>query len=693
MPSNIDRSNRTQNTTPHERAARTTRGAAFLAASAVCLLLTPGRVTAQSIDYGAAEQLFGEPVTTSVTGSPLRSSDVPATMEIITADEIRRSGSRDIPNVLRHVAGIDVLRWHNDQADVAVRGYNRVQSPRLLVLIDGRQVYADYYGYTPWTTLPVELADIRQIEVVKGPNSALFGFSAVGGVINIVTFNPLYDDVKSASLSVGTQASAEGSGVATFKLGSAGGMRISAGGRTNDDFTTPELPLAIGTRRGDGRAQVGIRTVVRLGRNVVSDFEASTSKSAGPELATEYITTYARYDTKSAKLQVSADTRLGLVQALAYSNWITLQGNNEKNAAFSNVSVENQVAVAQLQDIFKVGARHTLRVSAEYRHNMMPTMASGAEVSYHIASAGGMWDWKVTPSLSLTNAVRFDRLSLARHGPLPAGYGLTNADWNDRSLIERSFNTGLVWRADAADTFRLSAARGILVPSLLELGGLLFETPFGIVSGIPTLTPGVITNYELSWDRMLHGGTGLRLSAYHQTTRDIVGLLAGSNPSAGLVLTPANIGGSEATGLELALKGSFAKNWRWGASYTPEIIKDDLGPGFTLATTGVDFASTMPVHVVNANLGWARGPWEIDGYLRYESAFQGIRQAAARTTINGETLTPIPAYASVDGRVACKLSDRLTFSLSGQNLTSSPQRQTSAPDVQRRVIGTLNVTF
>src|SRR5512143_2717916 len=94
---------------------------------------------AQLIDYGALEQLFGEPVTTSVTGSPQRSSDVPATMEIITADDIRRSGATDIPGVLRHVAGVDVLQWGANQADVSVRGYNQVYSPQLLVLIDGRQ--------------------------------------------------------------------------------------------------------------------------------------------------------------------------------------------------------------------------------------------------------------------------------------------------------------------------------------------------------------------------------------------------------------------------------------------------------------------------------------------------------------------------------------------------------------------------
>src|SRR5690606_15436990 len=130
---------------------------------------------------------------------------VPATMVIITAEQIRRSGAVDIPGVLQHVTGVDVLRWTNSGADVGVRGYNKVFSPRQLVLINGRQVYADYYGYTDWTTLPVELGEIRQIELVKGPDSALFGFNAVGGVINIITFAPQHDAVNFVEVRAGTQ--------------------------------------------------------------------------------------------------------------------------------------------------------------------------------------------------------------------------------------------------------------------------------------------------------------------------------------------------------------------------------------------------------------------------------------------------------------------------------------------------------
>src|ERR1700733_11806698 len=141
------------------------------ARAAMFMALLPSPMYGQAVDYGALASLFKEPVTTSVTGSPQRVSEVPATMEIITAEDIRRSGAKDIPGVLRHVGGIDTLEWGNDNIDVGVRGYDQAYSSRLLVLVDGREVYADNYGYTPWSSVPVELGAIRQIEVVKGSNS------------------------------------------------------------------------------------------------------------------------------------------------------------------------------------------------------------------------------------------------------------------------------------------------------------------------------------------------------------------------------------------------------------------------------------------------------------------------------------------------------------------------------------------
>ena len=137
------------------------------------VLAAPAPAHAEMINHGALEVLFNEPVTTSATGQPQRASDVPANMIIITAEDIRRSGARDVPGVLRHAAGVDILQWTDDDTDVSVRGYNKPYSSRLLVLVDGRQVYADFYGYTPWVDLPVQLDEIRQIEVVKGLVTAM----------------------------------------------------------------------------------------------------------------------------------------------------------------------------------------------------------------------------------------------------------------------------------------------------------------------------------------------------------------------------------------------------------------------------------------------------------------------------------------------------------------------------------------
>jgi iron complex outermembrane receptor protein len=251
------------------------------------LLCAP--LTAQSVDYGALEQLFNEPVTTSVDGSPQRVSDVPATMEIITAEDIRRSGAKDIPGVLRHVGGLDLLEWGNDDVDVGIRGYDQAFSPRLLVLVDGRQVYTDDFGYTPWITVPVELNMIRQIEIIKGPNSALFGFNAAGGVINIITKSPLYDEVHSASATGGTQALGTVSLIATHHFGTRAAVRISAGGDLDSDFSTP-IPVSEYNipRTEDYRAAFNLSGVLRLSSKVQLGLEATQSAAEDNEMGPAY---------------------------------------------------------------------------------------------------------------------------------------------------------------------------------------------------------------------------------------------------------------------------------------------------------------------------------------------------------------------------------------------------------------------
>lgn len=650
-----------------------------------------GFANAHSLDYSALEQLFGEPVTGSATGSPQRESQVPATMIIITAEEIRRSGARDIPGVLRHVPGLDLMQTSADHAEINVRGFNQAFSPRLLVLVDGRQVYADYYGFTPWSTVPVELGAIRQIEIVKGPNSALFGFNAVGGVINIVTYDPSSDAVGAVSASGGTQGLRQVSAVSTWKPVDSVGIRLSAGYREGDEFSTPVQPISVGVRRGNERSAANVdvqwdpRDKLRLG------LEATYSGVSQSEFSPIYTLVYNDYETQSVRGYAALDTEIGLLQATVYSNRIT-NDSFEGSVPEPWVRFDNRVTVAQLESISKLASHHTLRLSAEYRHNTMPTTPfRGGDVYYDVAALGSMWEWRIAPSLILTTALRFDRWSLGRSGSVPPGYPLGNEDW-DRTQTKPSFNAAVVWQASEADTLRLLAGRGVQLPNLFNLGGFLFPIPFvGFVTGLPDLEPTIVENYELGWDRKLTGiAARLRLSLFHGQSRDVMAIGGGARPLQGLFFLPINVGDSRTNGIEASLEGALDEEWRWGMSYKHQEIDDDFVPGFPVELTLTEFESTTPRHVVKANLGWAAGRWEVDGFVRYQSGSQGIVAGAG---VGTGTLTDVRSYAALDGRVAYAVDDRMTLAVSGHDLTRSQQRQTAAPDVERAVFATISMDF
>ena len=116
--------------------------------------------------------------------------DSPAPTTVITAEDIRVSGATSIPDLLRRVPGISVMTSDAGAADVAIRGFNQRVSNKVLVLVDGRSVYMDFVGSTFFRQLPIGLPDIERIEVIRGPGATLYGASAFGGVVNIITRRP-----------------------------------------------------------------------------------------------------------------------------------------------------------------------------------------------------------------------------------------------------------------------------------------------------------------------------------------------------------------------------------------------------------------------------------------------------------------------------------------------------------------------
>ncbi len=135
------------------------------------------------------EDVFEETVVTASKGaqSPL---DAPNSTSIITQQDVRLSGITKIPELLRRLAGVDIMEVTGAQAEVSLRGFNQRLSNKVLVLVNGRSVYIDLLGATFWQTLSIGVEDIERIEVVRGPGSALYGADAFNGVINIITKAP-----------------------------------------------------------------------------------------------------------------------------------------------------------------------------------------------------------------------------------------------------------------------------------------------------------------------------------------------------------------------------------------------------------------------------------------------------------------------------------------------------------------------
>ena len=665
----------------------------LLAGAAAGFALAASAAQAQSIDYGSLEQLFNEPVTTSATGSPQRSTEVPVDMTIISARDIHRSGATDLPTILSRVAGIDVLNYAAGQSDVGIRGYNQARSPRLLVLINGRQVYLDHFGYTDWTALPIELGEIRQIEVVRGPNSAIFGFNAVSGVVNIITFNPKFDDTNLIELRAGTSESAGVSVVKTARLGERLSLRLSAGGEHQNEWKNTTTAVTAAMIHNPSTVRANADAVLELTPKAQLRVEGSWSNGASSQAISTFAYAQHRIKTDSVKATLSADTQFGLVQAQAY--------RNDLDGATPGRRYLNNITVVSLEDLFKIGAAHTVRVGLEYRDNQLDTTSfQGARVSYTVLAPSVMWNWVVNPKLSLTAAARLDKLSLERTGGFAVGDPVrSNALW-DRDISETSVNLGAVYKATDKDSLRATYARGVQAPTLLELGGLLLvpatPAPVGyLIEGNPKLDPAIVTNYELAYDRDLPSlGAKAGVKLFAQKTENVKGQFSTAIIDIPATVTTwnaytyANVSDSEMKGVELSASGKIQGGFHWSADTSYTRIEDK--PFTTAASVilrKVAFEQTSPKYRGNLAAGWADDKWAVDGYAHFVGKFQSY---------NGNLLEPVDGYSTFAGRVAYRTEPGIEFGLIGQNLLTDRQSQAKGPtglQAERRVMFTLNKSW
>src|SRR5467141_3629096 len=169
------------------------------------------------------EQLMDLQVT-SVSKRPERLSQTASAIQVITQQDIRRSGASSLAEALRLASNLLVAQVDSRQWAISARGFNGTTANKLLVLIDGRTIYTPLFSGVFWDVQEVPLEDIDRIEVISGPGATLWGANAVNGVINVIT----RDAKDTQGLLVSGGGGSEQRGFGSVRYGGALGSTVRA---------------------------------------------------------------------------------------------------------------------------------------------------------------------------------------------------------------------------------------------------------------------------------------------------------------------------------------------------------------------------------------------------------------------------------------------------------------------------------
>jgi outer membrane receptor for ferrienterochelin and colicins len=186
-----------------------------------------------------------------------RLADVPVATELVSSREIRETGATDLASVLTERTGVDLAGGHPSGAGVMIQG---MSSERVLVLLDGQPFIGRISGAIDVSRIPTSM--IERVEVVKGPQSTLYGSEAMGGVVNVITRRP-----GASAWSASASAAGGGQGRLDLSLGATGGAGPLSGvldlGRRSIELVPGQEGEGGGQAdRWDGSATLGWATPV-----------------------------------------------------------------------------------------------------------------------------------------------------------------------------------------------------------------------------------------------------------------------------------------------------------------------------------------------------------------------------------------------------------------------------------------------
>jgi iron complex outermembrane receptor protein len=171
--------------------------------------LRPGHTAAIDLAVEASE-FAGEVVVVTGTRSPEKLFDAPLTVESISEEDMKRSGGTSYLSALADVKGIDFADAGIGEQRISARGFTTQFNSRMLSMLDGRMAQIPGNGLPQNNLLPTSQLDMKAIEVVIGPASALYGPNAHTGVVNVITKTPWDESGAAMSVRGGTQSLMDG---------------------------------------------------------------------------------------------------------------------------------------------------------------------------------------------------------------------------------------------------------------------------------------------------------------------------------------------------------------------------------------------------------------------------------------------------------------------------------------------------
>lgn len=593
-------------------------------------LLVPGHALAQQDSSKGRSMPVLDPIVVTAERRPTLASDAAAPVVVLDRSDIRRRAASDVTTILRDAPGIQLEAVVGSGTGLYLQGLG---SDRVLVLLDGAPLAGRLNGQFDLSR--VSPAQLQRIEVVEGPQSTLYGSTALGGVINLITRR---DAVPRVELS--TTAGSYGQRDLSARVAApvAGLFASLEGGHRSVDAVPGALPTTLGGAArwdwlarlsGDvGRSPLDVRLMA------TREDQHYTIAPIPPATSTAYIfNDNTQYDGL-ARLTFGPD---GRTELRAHGSWY--------DHRFANAPVPDRGAapgtwdrqrIADLEVVRRGGlGRHSWTAGAKVEREWLLSQRIGGYS--RAASTGALYastDWAVTPALHVTTGLRFTE----------------SETWG----ADLSPRIGAALRAANGLYLKAGVARGFRAPSFKELYTDLLQAQFGYaVHGNTGLRP------EQSWNGTAE--IGLARRALHVYVRTFTNRLRGfietalAGDSAGIgIYTYQNVGHARTGGVEAGASATHGLVTA-SASYTRLSTKD--------IDTNTDLLGRA-AHVANAALTVGPGAWSVRAEGVYTGQTPVARSRAGVVSYQG-------AFTRLNADAVAQVRRDLRLTVGADNLTNT----------------------